>query len=504
MIEDLRFSRLRASAVKLADASFEPQRFLKLPVLLTGTADVLKTENGGEMARCALLLLMRTTKSLTVALPEGQEALERELHDWAQRHAWDEVPQFVSLPIDPAHYAAILSIGGAPRPDLPWTVITSNGWTLRVTSMAAPVSQTCGVSNPVGALAAASLGVGEVFKRLLELRDDRGQLLNGCVFSLWSYAEEDAPGPALPEVLDVDLLVAGAGAIGNGVAHLLSRLPLRGLCRILDRQTYGEENWGTCLRLTRAAANEPKAVFLKGLFTGDLVAEPVQCKAEELEQDPAWRTPPVVLSGFDNVEARHAVQDLWPDLIIDGAIGQLLECQVSAHPWSSHAACMRCVFKTPVGEQAEVAQQQMTGLAPATLADLTRPLSEADVAAAAPERREWLATLMGKPICSVLEVAGSLSSAEMESGFRPSVPFVATFSSCMMATELVRYLTTGVVGVEPRFFFSVLWGPQFGDYYPEDRNPNCVCVTRAANIDRVRAAQSRTHRDAIGVATEVE
>lgn len=491
MNEDLRFSRLRASVAKLADASFEPQRFLEQPVLLTGTADVLATDNGGEMARCALLLLMRTTKSLTVALPEGQEPLERELCEWALRHAWDEVPQFMSPPIDPARYAAILSIGGAPRADLPWTVITSNGWTLRVTSTAAPVNQTCDVSNPVGALAAASLGVGEVFKRLLKLRDDKGQLLDGCVFSLWSYTDEDAPGPALPEVLDVDLLVAGGGAIGNGVAHLLSRLPLRGRCRILDRQTYGEENWGTCLRLTRAAAHEPKAVFLTELFAGSLVADPVQCQVEELEQDPTWRTPPIVLSGFDNVEARHAVQDLWPDLIIDGAIGQRLECQVSAHPWSSPAACMRCLFKRPAGEQAEVVQQRMTGLAPATLADPTRPLSEVDVAAAAPERREWLAAQIGKPICSVLEAAGLLSSVEMESGFRPSVPFVATFSSCMMATELVRHLTTGVVGVEPRFFFSVLWGPQFGDHYPEDRHQDCVCVTRAANIDRVRAAQPR-------------
>lgn len=488
---DLRFSRLRASILELADPSFEPQRFVEQPVLLTGTADVLATDNGGEMARDALLLLMRTTKSLTVALPEGHEALERELREWGLRHAWDEVPQFVRLPIDLSRYAAILSIGGSPRADLPWTVITSDGWTLRVTSTSAPVSQSCSISNPVGALAAASLGVGEVFKRLLKLRDGRGQLLDGCIFSLWSYTEDDAPGPALPEVLDVDLLVAGGGAIGNGVAHLLSQLPLRGSCRILDCQTYGEENWGTCFRLTRAAANDPKAVFLAGLFTGPLVAQPIQGSVGQLEEGPAWRTPSIVLSGFDNVEARHAVQNLWPDLIIDGAIGPRLECQVSAHPWLSPVACLRCVFRAPVGERAEVVQQRTSGLAPAALAAPARPLSEADVAAAAPERREWLAKHVGEQICSVLEEAASLSSTQVVPGFRPSVPFVATFSACMMVTELVRYLTTGVLGVEPRFFFSVLWGPQFGDPYPEDRHKDCVCVTRAANIERVRADRPR-------------
>ena len=492
MSEDLRFSRLYGSALELTDASFDPQRFVEQPVLLTGTVDVLATDNGHEMVRCSLLLLMRITKLLTVALPSGQEALEHELRELALQHAWDETPCFARLPVDLPPFAAILSVGGSPRADLPLTIVTSDGWTLRASSTAAPVNQTCSASNPVGALAAASLGVGEVFKRLLKLRDDKGSFLDGYVFSLWSYAADDTPEPVLPEVIDVDLLVAGGGAIGNGVVHLLSLLPLRGHCVILDRQTYADENWGTCLRLTRAAAKEePKAAFLAGLFTGDLVAHPIQGRVEELENDPDWRTPPVVLSCFDNVEARHAVQDLWPDLIIDGAIGQRLECQVSAHPWSSHAACLRCIFEAPTGERAEVVQQRMTGLAPAALTELTRPLSEADVAAAAPEKQEWLAAQIGTPICSVVEAASALSTADMEATFRPSVPFVATLSACMMATELVRYFMTGTVGVEPRFFFSVLLGPQLGDHYPEDRHQGCMCVTRAANIERIRATRSR-------------
>ncbi|WP_189561966.1 MULTISPECIES: ThiF family adenylyltransferase [unclassified Mesorhizobium] len=489
MNDDLRFSRLCATASELADASFEPQRFLQQSVLLTGTADAFATENGCEMARCALLLLMRMTKSLVVALPAGLEALERELGDCARQHAWDEVPKFVRLPVDPAPYAAVLSIGGDPRPDWPWTVITSNGWTLRVTSTARPVDQACGVANPVAALAAASLGVGEVFKRLLKLRDDKGQFLDACVFSLWSYAQDDEAGPVLPQVMDVDLLVAGAGAIGNGVAHLLSRLPLRGRCLILDRQKYGPENWGTCLRLTRTASKVEKATFLSGLFTGELQATPFQGQVEDLGRVSSWRAPPVVLSGFDNVDARHAVQDLWPDLVIDGAIGKRLECQVSAHPWSSSIACLRCIFKAAAGERAEVVQERMTGLTSASLADLTRSLTEADIADAAPERREWLSARVGKPICSVLEEAAALSSAALEESFRPSVPFVATFSACMIVTEFVRYLTTGKVGVEPRFFFSLLWGPHRGEHYPEDRHRDCLCVTRAVNIERVRATR---------------
>ncbi|MGF7054767.1 hypothetical protein GGC47_003971 [Bosea sp. OAE752] len=490
MTGDLRFSRLHASMQELAPSWFEPQRFVHQPVLLTGEAGVLATDNGREMALGALLLLMRTTKSLTVALPEGSDVLERELMDWARRHAWDEIPNFVRAPIDPSPFAAVLSIGGEGRNDRPWTVITSNGWVLRVTSTAEPISQACGVSNPVGAFAAASLGVGEVFKRLIKLRDDKGQLLSGCVYSLWSYLEGDEATPSLPDVLDVDALVAGGGAIGNGVVHLLTRLPLGGSCQILDRQTYGEENWGTCVRVTRQGVAEHKASFLAGLCTGSFKATPIVGDIEDLSKTSGWRAPSVVLSGFDNVEARHAIQGLWPDVIIDGAIGRRLECQVSAHPWSSTVACLRCVFKAPLGEPAEAVQQRLTGLATAALADLTRPLSERDVEAAAPERRQWLTEQVGKPICSVLGAASALSVDAVEEGFRPSVPFAATFSACMMVTELVRYLTTGKVGVEPRFFFSLLWGPQLGEFYPEDRHEDCLCVKRAANIDRFRARRS--------------
>ena len=486
MTVDDRFSRLTASAAALADPDFEPQRFVSEPVLLTGSLEVLGTPNGRDMARDALLLLMRTTKSLVVALPAGLSDLEAELQAWAQQHAWDEVPVFRILPIDLTPYAAILSIGGPPRANLPWTVITSDGWSVRASSTGAPVSQTCKIPNPVGALAAASLGVGEVFKRLLKLREDKGALLDGCAFSLWTYDADPASGPELPAVLEVDLLVAGAGAIGNGVVHLLSQLPLQGRCEVLDRQTYGEENWGTCLRLTRAASTDSKAKFLAGLLGPQLTVEPFEGDIEAM-QDRTGRSPAVVLSGFDNVEARHAVQDLWPTLIVDGAIGARLECKVGSHPWPGPVACLRCMYVRPAGERAEVVQARLTGLAVESLSNLTRELSEADVAAANPASRAWLSARIGKPICSVLEDAAALSADGVAEGFRPSVPFVATFSACMMITEMVRYQTTGAVGVVPQYFLSLLWGPDYGDHYEEDRHADCVCVTRAAVIDRHRA-----------------
>jgi hypothetical protein len=57
----------------------------------------------------------------------------------------------------------------------------------------------------------------------------------------------------------------------------------------------------------------------------------------------------------------------------------------------------------------------------------------------------------------------------------------------MMVTELVRHLVRSPPILEPKFFFSLLWGFGRGDFYPEDRHPDCVCVQRAKNIAAVRA-----------------
>ena len=99
-------------------------------------------------------------------------------------------------------YDAILSVGVAARSALPWTVINSNGWLARVSSGPSSLPRKCDLANPVGALAAACCGVSEVFKRLIALRAQRGELLDGISFSLWSYSPTDDPGPPLPAECD--------------------------------------------------------------------------------------------------------------------------------------------------------------------------------------------------------------------------------------------------------------------------------------------------------------
>jgi len=84
-------------------------------------------------------------------------------------------------------FNAILSVGAETHSELPWTTINSNGWVARVSSGAIALSSVCDQANPVGALAAASLGASEIFRRFIKLVPGRAEPFDGLAFS--SYAD---------------------------------------------------------------------------------------------------------------------------------------------------------------------------------------------------------------------------------------------------------------------------------------------------------------------------
>jgi len=199
--------------------------------------------------------------------------------------------------------------------------------------------------------------------------------------------------------------------------------------------------------------------------------------------------PRLVLNGLDNVAARRAAQGLWPDQIIDGAIGPTV-CEVTLHPWEGNASCLRCDFEEPAVEALEV-QAHSTGLRPGRLAEPFAVVEAADVEAAPAERKEWLSSRQGKQICSVVSegVLTALSTEPRRKGFEPSAPFVACLSSCMVVAEMVRCCLGWQPVLHTGFQFDALVGPQSGVFKIHHRKPDCECVARLINIERVRARQ---------------
>ncbi|MCI0724299.1 MAG: ThiF family adenylyltransferase [Acidobacteria bacterium] len=495
-MESRHFSRPLATAARLGDFAPDRHLFTNKKVLLTGEVATLATANGRECFLAGLRLLVRICSKITVSLPSECHELRTEATRIAEHIAFGGPIRFIDCTSDSGAFDAILSVGTEARRDLPWTVINSNGWLARVSSGNTPLDARCDQKNPIGALGAASLGVGEVFKRLIGLKGGRGTLLDGFSFSLFSYgAGETNPGPILPQSLHADsLLLVGIGAIGNGIVHLLSQLPICGSVYVVDNQAFLIENLGTCLLIGPADLGVAKAEFASRILSPTVEArwygEDFVSFREKLGKEIPY--PKAVVGALDNIEARHQVQDLWPDLVIDGAIGDF-GCQVSCHKWGPDVACLKCLFRQPLGEPAERGASRATGLSEERVRQPLQCVTTDDVRKAASDRQEWLGARVGVQICSVIQeaMAQQLSRERLPESFAPSVPFVACFSAAMVVGELVKSLSGLATLLEPRFQFDFLRGPGLGEFFPQSQRPDCVCVARRRNIELVRAKRFR-------------
>jgi molybdopterin/thiamine biosynthesis adenylyltransferase len=490
---DLVYSRPTRTAAQLADHALDRHRILAKKVLLMGEPDTLQTTNGRNCFIDSTGLLVRICPNITLHIPPSCADLRAFCGRFSERIAFGPGVEYRDHIDDFDSFDAILSVGSAVKPSLPWTTINSNGWLARVSSGTHELSPNCAMDNPVGALAAACLGVGEVFKRLIRLRPERGDFLDGLEFSLRTYRScEEECGPELPSCLDLDFLLVGAGAIGNGIARLLSQLSCCGRIDIVDPQSYGEENLGTCILMGADDLGASKAKTLAAHLRGPrLDARAFVMPFEEYAQE-ACAIPAVVLNGLDNISARHQVQrEFWPDLIVDGAIGDFT-CQVSRHPWPDDVACLLCLFREPSGTAAETLQKQATGLSFERLSTPDAFVSASDVDKAPGQNQDFLRSRIGRPICSVIQegIALKISFEQQQRGFEPSVPFTACFSACMVVAEAIAHVMKWPSILAPRFQFDFLTGPAYGQELPQGRRTNCICARRT-NIERARTARTQ-------------
>lgn len=496
MNHDLAYSRPAKTAEVLGDLAEDRHRFLTKNVLLIGESPILATSNGRNCFLDSLRLLVRICPNITVSLPEGNDLLLGQAKGLADHIAFGKPVLFEDVVSDLMVFDAVLSVGTKSHPELPWTTINSNGWIVRVTSGDRDLPGNCEMNNPIGALGAASLGAGEVFKRLVRLKPERGEMLIGFAFSLRTYEQAtDDYGPARPEGFGSNLLIVGAGAIGNGLAHLIAGLPFRGKVQIVDPQEYGVENLGTCILIGPDDVQNAKAAAMEQYLKRHGVdAEGLKMPFDEFAQA-LKKCPTIVLNGLDDIGVRHQVQrSLWPDVVIDGAIGDFT-CQASRHPWPDDVACLICLFREPEGRPAEQLQEEATGLPHEVLAQPDRALREGDLLVVPAEKQEFLRARLGRPICSVVQeaVAQKISNDRQAVGFQPSVPFIATFSACMVMAEAVAHTCGWPSVLEPRFQFDFLLGPAYGQLVPQERRTACICTQKAKNINLIR--KSRGLRD---------
>jgi molybdopterin/thiamine biosynthesis adenylyltransferase len=485
---------------------------LRKKVVLTCELGALATQNGRWCFLDCLRLLPRLVGNLTVLIPNGLGIFEQEV-----RSLVGSVRRVGSLELihheDDADFndvSAILCVGIDSNPQLPWTTVNSNGWVARVASNGETLPRDMEQSNPIGALMAASFGVAETFKRVYGVPPEVVPLVRLVEFSLYDLATSPSTvGPKLPDDITIpDTLLVGAGAIGNGVALLLSQLKLEGRLHVIDKQAYGEENFGTCTLLDHAEwLNSSKAECIARWLEqrSDLRVTGEQGLVADARSGAVVSSMMVdlILNGLDDVTARHDVQMLWPTTLIDGGINAIGAGVVTHRLDRPEGACLRCTFSLPSQDDREL-QSKATGLSKASLStDHGRLLTGTDVNQAEEAKRPWLVTKLaeGKTICATISEAQSEEQlgVEFENGFRPSAPFVATASAALMVAEALKALLYPEAAFNQSFQIANLFlGPISSVASLRRPSQTCECVTQREIIDRLAAKRLSAKANEVG------
>jgi molybdopterin/thiamine biosynthesis adenylyltransferase len=505
-VSDIASSRPLGVAESLGSTLLDEALVFSRPVVLLGEASTLATQNGRWCLVDSLRLLSRIVGPLTVLLPPGLGAFEAEVRQLAAS-VWTRGTVSVVVegaPVALESAAAILNVGSRIAPHLPWTSINANGWVARVSSGPTPLPSDGDQCNPLAALMAASLGVTEVFKRVYGIPVETAPLLDATQFSLFELSTSPTGlGPPLPDSISLpDAVMVGAGAIGNGIALVLSQLAVCGRLHIIDKQTYGRENLGTCVVLDdvswldtskakclAAWLNRPDGLRCTGeqAFVADARSgEAVRAMAVDL-----------VLNGLDDISARHDAQLLWPSVLIDGGINAVGAAVRTHRLDQPHGACMRCSFQLPVTNEREL-QARATGLSISSLSsDLSRQLTEQDVVHADESRRAWLSQQVaeGKTVCATISEAQSRAlGLAIEDGFNPSVPFVATASAALVVAQALKALLYPDAEFTQRFQMESLFiGPDASLGVLTRADPTCECVVHRPLIDKIASARCGQH-----------
>lgn len=493
-------SRILATADALMGEHVTDAPMFSRTVVLIGESATLQSANGRWCFLGALRLLIRVVGDLEVILPYGTDEFEREVQGVCTTNCFRAPPRIrFGAPHEiPRSAAAVLNVGSNIDVTYPWTSINSQGWVARVSSGSQSLPESVSQPNPMASFLAASLGVAEVFKRIVGVPEDRAPMFERVEFSLFELSTEFADhGPALPESLSLpNTLLVGAGAIGNGIAWLLSQLSLQGRIHIVDSQSYGDENLGTCVLLEKAEwVGRDKAMLLAAWLSShsqlQVTGERALVGDALAGADMRALAPALIMNGLDNVPARHEVQLAWPDLLIDGGISEAGVAVVQHRLASRNRACLRCAFELR-GVDHRKSQQALTGLSQDALNNPHQVLSVAHIQTAAPDKQAWLReqVRIGKTVCSVVsEAALSALGVDAPAGFRPSVPFVATAASALVVAEMVKALQFNDREFPQTFTMGSLFlGPRSAVRLNRPAKPSCVGVARR---DQILAAKSR-------------
>jgi hypothetical protein len=385
--------------------------------------------------------------------------------------------------------AARVRIGSISDAGIPRLIPDAHG--MRLTRAEQPLLQRHEPSS-LGLMYTAAIAAGEIFKEGAGVgpeRCRRPDQLDFCPVSLSPDLGFAAAASLRP---DLALGLVGNGAIGTAVARILGGLEVPGNPAVLlvDPEIYEIENRGTYSLGTMADVEEKrrKVQLAAGALPGWRTSAhegPVGEVAALIDSgELPW--PPVVIAGLDSIEARHAAQSIWPDLLIDAATG---DTAVGISEATATGPCLHCFFPQQAGTASAAAQlAEVLGLPIELVMRGERKLELDQLEGLSGAQRERLLPHLGKPICG-LASAFNLGAAEDDS-YRPSVPFVSQQAACLAVGRLLA-IDAGIEGLPNAVQYDSMIGPAHMTKMRRRPKPGCRCQQRSEVISAVRQSRRR-------------
>lgn len=195
-------------------------------------------------------------------------------------------------------------------------------------------------SNPLGSGAAACFACADVFRQVF-LEEHLAE--HDLQFSTWLGADGSLSTVDVRNHLtNVELVVAGLGAIGNAAVWALAKLPLSGCAHLVDHQSIELGNLQRYVLSARNSEGRAKVALASEFLNGNLVPVLHDCTWEEFVSTTGyvWSH---VLVGLDSAAGRKSVQASLPKWVAN-AWTQPGDLGVSSHEFLGEGACLYCLY----------------------------------------------------------------------------------------------------------------------------------------------------------------
>lgn len=339
----------------------------------------------------------------------------------------------------------------------PVVYIGSDGWVARISSTR-PVGS--GESlNPFGAGAAACFGAANIFRLIFGANLPEGKVDTTFSLSLLDYDPQSSE-PYNPPLKPIDLGVShlvGLGAVGNGAAWALARVPdLSGILHLIDHESVELSNLQRYVLTGQEDVDEPKSTLAARQFAGTNIEAQSHPKkwGEYLRDVSSWNFERVAVA-VDTGEDRQGIQAALPKWVVN-AWTQPGDLGVSRHGFLGDNACLTCLyFPDEMGQHLDRIVAAAIGLPEAhmeirTLLHNNAPVGRDLLARAAsamgvplepllPFELEPIRVFYSRAICggAILRLGGTVGGTHREAAV--PLAFQSALAGIMLAAELVAH-----------------------------------------------------------------